>query len=162
MGELGRIAVEVALEHRADPPDGAVALLLVEQLVDHRAQRAAIAEELLERPRQAAVAVGEVRAQRLLERGGGPLVDLLGLADHPLELGADGVDVDGHAGVLQGDEPDAQRALDDRTPIPRRALPQERGEGRVRQGQALDDDPVALEPDRRVQWDDVRFHAPDT
>ena len=160
--ELGRIAVEVPLEHRADPADGAVTLLLVEQLVDHRAQRAAIAEELLEGPRQAAVAVGEVRAQRLLERGRGTLVDLLGLADHPLELGAHGVDVDGHARVLQCDEPDAQRALDDRTPIPRRALPQERGEGRVRQGQALDDDPVALEPDHLVERDDVRFHAPDT
>ena len=35
------------------------------------AQRAAVAEELLERPRQPAVAVGEVGAQRLLERGRG-------------------------------------------------------------------------------------------
>ena len=60
---------------------------LVEQLVDHAAQRAAVAEEPLERPRQPAVAVGEVRAERLLERGGGALVDLLGLADQPLELG---------------------------------------------------------------------------
>ena len=75
IGELGRVAVEVALEHRADPADRAVALRLVEQLVDHRAQRAAVAEELLERARQAAVAVGEVGAQRLLERLGGLLVD---------------------------------------------------------------------------------------
>ena len=66
-GELRGVAVEVALEHRADPADGAVALLLVEQLVDHRAQRAAVAEELLERARQPAVAVGEVGAQGLLE-----------------------------------------------------------------------------------------------
>ena len=66
--ELRGVAVEVALEHRADPPDRAVALRLVEQLVDHRPQRAAVAEELLERPRQPAVAVGEVRAQGLLER----------------------------------------------------------------------------------------------
>ena len=47
-------------------------------------------------------------------------------------------------------------------PDPRRSLPQERGEGRVRQGQALDDDAIALEPDRLVQWDDVCFHARDT
>ena len=66
--ELGGVAVEVALEHRADPADRAVALRLVEQLVDHRAQRAPIAEELLERARQPAVAVGEVGAEGLLER----------------------------------------------------------------------------------------------
>ena len=68
--ELGGVAVEVALEHPADPPDRAVALRFVEQLLDHGAQRAAVAEELLERPRQPAVAVGEVGAQRLLERLG--------------------------------------------------------------------------------------------
>ena len=65
--ELGRVAVEVALEHPADPADRAVALRLVEQLLDHRAQRAAVAEELLEGARQPAVAVGEVGAERLLE-----------------------------------------------------------------------------------------------
>ena len=125
-----------------------------------RAQRAAIAEELLERARQAAVAVGEVGAQRLLERRGGPLVDLLRLADHPLELRAHGVHVDGDARVLERDQADAQRALDERTPVPRRALPQERGEGRVRQGQALDDDPVAFEADRVVERDDGRLPCP--
>ena len=109
------------------------------------AQRAPVAEELLEGPRQAAVAVREVRAKRLLEGGGRAFVDLLGLADHPLELGPDGIDVDRHPGILERDQADAQRALDERAPIPRRALPQERGEGRVRQGQALDDDPVAFE-----------------
>ena len=140
-------------------PIGAVALRLVEQLVDHGAQRAAIAEELLERAWQSAVAVREVGPERLLERGRGPFVDLLGLADHPLELGADRVDVDGHAGVLERDQADAQGALDERTPIPRRALPQERGEGRVRQGQALDDDAVALEADRGVERDDDGFHG---
>ena len=93
--------------------------------------------------------------------GRGPLVDLLRLADHPLELGADGVDVDGHAGVLEREQADAQGALDERAPIPRRALPQERGEGRVRQGQAVDDDPVALDTDRRVERDDGGFHVRD-
>ncbi len=116
-------------------------------------------EEPLQGPRQAPVAVREVRAQRLLERGRGPLVDLLGLAEHPLELGPDGVHVDGHAGVLEREQADAQGALDERAPIPRRALPQERGEGRVRQGQAVDDDPVALDTDRRVERDDGGFHV---
>ena len=162
VGELGRIAIEVALQHPADPPDGAVALGLVEQLVHHGPQRAAVTEELLQGARQPTVPIGEVGAQRLLEGLGGTLVDLLCLADHPLELGPDRVDVDRHARVLERDQADAQGPLDERTPIPRRALPQERGEGRVRQGQAVDDDPVALEPDRRVERDDGGFHAPDT
>ena len=134
VGQLGRVAVEVALQHAADAPDGAVALGLVEQLVHHGAQGAAIAQELLQRAWQAAVAIGEVGAERLLQRLGSPLVDLLGLADHALELRAHGIHVDGHAGVLERDEPDAQGPFDERTPILRRALPQERGEGRVRQG----------------------------
>ena len=125
--ELGRVAVEVALEHPADPADRAVALLLVEQLVDHRAQGAAVAEEPLQGPRQASVAVGEVRAQRLLEGRGGPLVDLLRLADHPLEFGPDGVDVDRHARVLEGEQADPQRALDEAGALGCRALAEERG-----------------------------------
>ena len=44
--------------------------------------------------------------------------------------------------------------------LPRRALPQERGEGRVRQGQAVDDDPVALEADRGVERDDGVLPCP--
>ena len=158
VGELGGIAVEVLLEHPADPADGAVALGLVEQLVHHRAEGASVAKELLQRARQPAIAIGEVGSQRLLERGRGPLVDLLGLADHPLELRAHGVDVDRHPGVLERDQADAQGAFHERTPIPRRALPQERGEGRVRQGQALDDDAVTLEADRGVERDDDGFH----
>ena len=159
MGELGRVAIEVALQHPADPADRAVPLGLVEQLVHHRAQRAAVAEELLQRARQPPVAVREVGAQGLLEGGRGTLVDLLRLADHPLELRADGVHVDRDPGVLQRDQPDPQRTLHERTPIPRRALPQERGEGRVRQGQALDDDPVAFQADRGVERDDDGFHG---
>ena len=159
--ELGRVAVEVAFEHPADAPDGAVALGLVEQLVDHRAQRAAVAEEPLEGPRQPAVAVGEVRPQGLLERLGGALVDLLGLADHPLELGADGVDVDGHAGVLEGDQPDAQGALDEGPRSSAGRSPRNAARVGSRQGQAVDDDPVALETDRGVERDDGcgGFHA---
>ena len=57
---------------------------------------------------------------------------------------------------------DAQGALDERAPIPRRALPEERGEGRVREGEALDDDPVALETDRRMQRDDAVLPCTET
>jgi hypothetical protein len=159
VGELGRVAVEVLLEHAADAADGAVALGLVEQLVHHRAQGASIAQELLERAGKSAVAVREIGAKRLLQRGRGSFVDLLGLTHHPLELRANRVHVDGHARVLQRDQPDTQGSLDERAPIPRRALPQERGEGRVRQGQALDDDAVTLDADRGVERDDDGFHG---
>ena len=66
-GELGRVAVEVGPEELADAADGAVALRLVEQVVDERTQLAAIAEELLQGARQAPVAVGEVGPERLFE-----------------------------------------------------------------------------------------------
>ena len=148
-GELGGVAVEVALEHRADPADRAVALRLVEQLVDHRAQRAAVAEEALERARQPAVAVGEVGAERLLERLRGLVVDRLGLAQELLELGPDDVHVDRHAGVLEREQADPDGPLDEvrrdrrpgarrgrrRAPDPRRRAGR-RGSGRLRPGRA--------------------------
>src|SRR4029078_3394160 len=64
MRELGRVAIEVALQHVPDAAAAAVALLLVEQLVHHRAQRAAVAEELLQGPWQPTVAVCEVGSKR--------------------------------------------------------------------------------------------------
>ncbi len=147
--ELGCVAVEVALEHRADPADGAVALGLVEQLVDHRTQRAAVAEELLERAWQPAVAVGEVRAQCLLERLGGLLVDRFGLAHELLELAPDDVDVDRDAGVLEREQADPDGPADEVGAVGGRSLGEERGEGRVVDGQAVDEDPLAVEADPR-------------
>ena len=146
-GELRGVAVEVALEHRADPADGAVALRLVEQLVDHRPQGAAIAEELLERARQPPVAVGEVGAQGLLERLGGLLVDRLRLAQELLELGPHDVHVDRHAGVLEGEEADPDGALDEVGAVVGRALGEERGERLVLHDQMVDDDAIALDAD---------------
>ena len=154
--ELRGVAVEIALEHRADAPDGAVALLLVEQLVDHRLQGAAVAQELLERPRQAAVAIGEVRAQRLLEGERGLLVDRLGLAHELLELGPHDIDVDRDAGVLEREQADPQGALDEVRPVVGRALGEERGERRVVDDEAIDDDPLALEADARSPGVPVR------
>jgi hypothetical protein len=103
VGKLRGIAIEVALEHRADPPDRAVALLLVEQLLDHRLECAPVAQELLERARQAAVAVGEVGPQGPLERECCLLVDRFGLAHELLELGPHDVHVDRDAGILEGE-----------------------------------------------------------
>ena len=168
--QLRGVAVEVALEHPADPPDRAVALRLVEQLVDHRAQGAAIPEEPLEGSGQAPVPVGEVRAQRLLERHGGALVHLLGLAQDAFELGPDDVDVDAHARVLERDQPDAQGALDECRPIVGRAIAERRGERRVVEDQAVHDDPVAQHLDacrrggsvggRRERHERSGFHGP--
>ena len=151
VGELRRVAVEVRLQHPADAADGAVALLLVEELIDHATEGAPVAEELLQRPRQPAVAVGEVRPERLLERGSSPLVDLLRLADEALELALHDVDVDRHAGVLERDEPDPKRAFDERGPVVARALGEEGGQCRIGDGQALDDDPVPVHADASGQ-----------
>ena len=78
--EPGRVAVEVRPEQRPHPADRAVPLRLVEQLADVRAQRAPVAEEPLQRSRQAAVAVREVRPERLVECLRRPRVRLLRLA----------------------------------------------------------------------------------
>ena len=168
--QLRRVAVEVALEHPADPPDRAVALRFVEQLVDHGAKGTAIAEEPLEGARQAPVPVGEVRAQRLLECHGSTLVHQLGLAQDAFELGSDDVDVDGDPGVLERDQPDAQGALDECRPIVGRTFGERRGEHRVVEDEAVHDDPVAQHLDagrrrgsisvRRERHERSGFHDP--
>ena len=171
--ELRGVAVEVRLEHPPDAADRAVALLLVEQFVHHAAQGAAVAEESLEGPRKPAVAVREVRAQGLLEGSRGAFVDLLRLADQALELGLDDVDVDRDARVLEGDETDAQCALDQRRLVVARALGQERGQAMVGDDQAFDDDAVTIEADtgrqrrglatgdrRRERVDGCGIHGP--
>ena len=147
--ELGRVAIEVALEHPADPADRAVALRFVEQLVDHRAQGTSIAEELLERPRQPAVAVGEVGAQGLLERLGGLLVDRFCLADQLLELGPDDVDVDRDAGILERQQADPDGAFDQFASVICGSLAQERRQRWVVNDQPFHDDPFALQANPR-------------
>ena len=62
---------------------------------------------------------------------GGSLVDLLGLADEPLELGLHDVDVDRDAGVLEREQADPQRPLDEGRAVVAGTLGQERGEPRV-------------------------------
>ena len=129
-----------------------------------------MAEETLQRSRQAPVPVGEVRAQRLLEGNGGALVHLLGLAQDAFELGPDDVDVDAHAGVLERDQPDPQGAFDERRPIVCRPLGERRRERRVVEDEAVHDDPVAQHLDagrrgasfggRRERHERSGFHGP--
>ena len=76
-----------------------------------------------------------------------PLVDLLGLADEPLELAADDVHVDGDAGVLEREQADAQGALDDGRAVVAGTVGQVRGERRVAEDEALDHDAVAVDAD---------------
>ena len=118
--EARRVAIEVGAQQLAHAADGTVAALLVEQVVDERAERAAIAQELLQGARQAPVAVGEVEAQRLFQRAAGLLVGDLGARQQGVELVAYDVHVDRHAGVLERHQADAHGALDDRRAAPRR------------------------------------------
>ena len=80
--------------------------------------------------------------ERLVQRLSRAGVDLLGLAHELLELRPNDVDVDGRARILEREQPDPQGPFDERRTILRRALPQDRREGRVADDQAVDDDPV--------------------
>ena len=145
---LRPVAVEVLAEQAADAADRGVPPRLVEQLVHELLERAAVAEELLERPRQPAVAVGEVGAQDVLDGARGLLVDGRRLGDELLELAPDDVDVDRGRRVLEGQQADAQGTLDDGRALAGLALGERRGEDRVREDEALDDDPVAVDAHR--------------
>ena len=106
---------------------------------------------------QAPVAVGEVRAEGLLEGLGRLLVHRFRLADELLELRANDVHVDRHAGVLEGEQADPDGPLGEVDAIRHRALGHEGGQGWVADDQAIDDDAVALDPDAsRLGGLDVR------
>ena len=143
-------------------------LRLVEQVRHERAQLAAVAEELLQRPRQPPVAVGEVRPERLLERGRCPLVRRLALLEEALELAPDDVDVDGHAGVLERHQADLERPLDERRAVLLGAVGDERGQGRDRRSRARSTTirspsirTIVAGVGRRRERDDVAgFHGP--
>ena len=146
-GELAAVALEVGAEERLDAADGAVALRLVEELVGERAELAAVAQEGLERAREAPVAVGEVLAQELVQGGGRLRVGVLGLAEEGGELGPHGVDVDRHAGVHQGGQADLEGALDEDGALLGGAIGDEGGQAGIDEDQAVDDDAVALDRD---------------
>ena len=102
----------------------------------------------------------------MLEGERGALVRLLVLAGKLLELAAHHVNVDRHAGVLQREQADPQRALDDDRPVLRGALAEIGGQGRVRDREPIDDDPVLDDADggqrfcRGRELDDSGFHDP--
>ena len=173
LGDLRPVAVEVLAEQAADAADRGVPARLVEQLVHELLELAAVAEELLERPRQPAVAIGEVGAQHVLDGPRGLLVDGRRLGDELLELAPDDVDVDRRRGVLEGQQADPQGALDHGRALAGLALGERRGEDRVREDESLDDDPVAVDAHlgcgvraarrqrrRCRQREDSGFHAP--
>ena len=165
LGEPAGVAIEVGPQQGADSTDGAVSLGLVEQLVDERAQRPAVAQELLEGSRQAAVTVREIRAQSLLESRCGLLVGSLRLAQQAVELAAHGVDVDGDAGILESDEPDLDGAVEQAGPLRLGALRDERGQSGIVHDQTLQDDAITIDSDRepfgsRERDDATRFHEP--
>ena len=160
LGDLAPVAVEVLAEQAADPADGRVTARLVEQLVHELLEGATIAEELLERPRQPAVAVREVGAQDVLHGAGRGLVDGRRLGHELLELAADHVDVHGRGRVLHGQQADAQRALHDGRSLGGLAIGERGGEGGVHDHEALDDDPVAVDAHRDRGADGRRAWGP--
>ena len=115
-----------------------------------RAQLAAVAQELLQGARQAAVAVREVLAQDLVQGGRGALVGRLRLRTQRLELAPHDVHVQRHPGVLERGQADAQRALQ-RGPVgpPRARSATNAAERGVHEREALDDQPVAIDADGR-------------
>ena len=108
---------------------------------------APVAQEPLQRPRQSSVLIGEVSAQHLVQLTGGSFVGRRVALNERIELAAHHVDVDRRAGILQGVQADAQRTLDQLSPIVRRALLDEGSERTIRQAQTLDDDDVVLNAD---------------
>ena len=111
--ESRRVAVEIGVEHPRDAADRRVAPGGVEQLLDHGAQLAAVAEERLEGARQAPVAIGKVRAQDALERFRRSLVRGAALVGEALELAANGIHVQGHPDALECRQADPNGALDE-------------------------------------------------
>ena len=120
---------------------------------------APVAEELLERPGQAPVAVREVGAQHVLDGARGLLVDRRGLGDELLELAAHDVHVHRRRGVLEREQADAQRALHHGRAVRGLALGERRGQHPVREDEALDDDAIAVDADLRAPRRCVRAAA---
>src|ERR1035437_9301251 len=87
LGQTRCVAVEIRPEQQLYPPDGAVPLSLVEQLVHEIAQLPLVAEEPLQSARQPALAVGEVLAQDMVQCRGRLLVCGFRLAQEALKLG---------------------------------------------------------------------------
>ena len=144
-GELRGVPVEVAAQQLAQLAHGALAAVRVEQLAHQAAQLALVAQERFQGAGQAAVAIGEVGAQLLLQGLGGPGVGLLQALGEAGELGADDIGRQADAGVADGLQADVQRALHQAGPLIGFAVRDEGGQLRVVELQVLDDD--AVRPD---------------
>ena len=140
--EARAVPIEVAAQQSADPADGGVTTVLVEQLPRERAEAAAIAQERLQRARQATVDVPEVLTQQLIHLGRDAVVEGLRALHERLELTAHEVGVQRRAGSLEGDEADAQGARDQRGALLFRVVAQECGQASVDERELLDDDAV--------------------
>jgi hypothetical protein len=143
----GLITLEVAAQQDAHPADGRVPAVLVEQLSGEGAQLAAIAQEGLERARQATIDVGEILSQHLVHLSRDTLVERLGLADHGLEFTAHHVHVERGARVLQGQQADAQGARHECRSIVGGALSHEGGEARIDESKVVDEDALSRDID---------------
>jgi hypothetical protein len=120
---------------------------LIEEFARERAQLTSVAQECLERPGQATIAIGEVLAQDLIYLGCDPLVEGFGLTQHGVELATHDVDVHRGTGVLQGDKPDAECAANEGRPVVCGPLGHESREARVEESEVLDDEALAAHGD---------------
>ncbi len=140
--ELRCVAIEVALQLRGQPAERTLATVRVEQLADQPAQLAVLAQELLERARQAPVTIGEVRPELLLDSLGGARIRLLQPLAEAAELGAHDIRRQAHACAADGLQADARRALDQLRLLRRLALGDEGGQLLVDELEMLHDDAV--------------------
>ncbi len=141
-GELRGVAVEVAAQQGRELAHGALAPVRVEQVVGEAPQLAVVAQEGLQGAGQAAVTIGEVGAQgllQLLRRAGVRLLQVLG---HAGELGSYDIGGEADAGVADGHQTDAQRPLHQAPALGLLALGHEGGQLRVGELQVLDHDAV--------------------
>ena len=167
LGQARRVTVEIAAEHRPHPTHGGVPTRLVEQVRDERPQLSLVTQETFQGPRQPSVAVREVLAQHCVQGSAGTLAGCLRLAHQAFELASHDIHIERDAGILECREPDAQGTFQQRGPVLLRSLSDERREMCVGEHEALDGQPVVVDPDDRgcpfgsgKRYESDRFHAP--
>ena len=141
------VTVEVLAQDLVELAEGALALVLVEQVAGDAPQLPVVAQEALEGPGQAPVPIGEVLAQGRRQRLRRLALGRLHAVVEALELGLHDIGAQAHARVRQRQQTDAQRALGQRRPVRLGRLAHEGGKGRIGEAKPVDVDGVAGDGD---------------
>ena len=144
LSQTRRVAVEVAAEQLVHAPDGAVTPALVEQLADEGAQLALVAKELLQCARQAPVTVPEILSKNDVQRRRRTLVEGVCALQQRFELAPHQLHIQCCACVLDGQQADAQCALNDLEAALFWPSAEETGKRRLRQRELVDEDAIPL------------------